>query len=218
MSKITRMIFVRHGESQGNLERHFYGNFDKGLTDLGRAQANAAGEYILENYKLDKAYASDLGRAYETGTIIAAKQGLSPIPYVGVREIYAGIWEDMHFDEIAVVHEKEYSVWKTDIYNARPNEGEPVKDLCLRVRDAVWAIAEKNIGKTVLVATHATPIRSLVCEWNHVGYECMKDFPWVMNASVSVIDYDIEAHTVTPVVIGEAGFMGEMKTTLPKNV
>ncbi len=215
---MTRMIFVRHGESIGNLERRFYGNFDRGLSELGKKQAEKTGEYLLENYKLDIAYASDLGRAFETGSIIAAKQKLSPIPDMGLREIYAGVWENMLFDEIMVKYEKEYYIWKNDIWNSRPVDGEAVRDLCVRVREAVWKIAEANDGKTVLIATHATPIRTLECEWLGVPYETMKDHPWVKNASVSVIDYDTEKHTVTPVVIGEAEFMGDMITALPKNI
>ncbi len=215
---MTRMIFVRHGESIGNLERRFYGNFDRGLSELGKKQAEKAGEYLLENYKLDIAYASDLGRAFETGSIIAEKQGLSPIPDMGLREIYAGVWENMLFDEIMVKYEKEYYIWKNDIWNSRPVDGEAVKDLCCRVREAVWKIAEANDGKTVLIATHATPIRALECEWRGEPYENMKDHPWVKNASVSVIDYDVEKHTVTPVIIGEAEFMGDMITALPKNI
>ena len=215
---MTRIIFVRHGESVGNLEHRFYGNFDKGLTPLGRQQADKAGEYILENYKLDIAYASDLGRAYETGEIIAKKQGLTPIPDKGLREIYAGVWENMLFDDIMTEYADEFEVWKNDIYNSKPTDGEKVCDLASRVKKAVWAIAEKNVGKTVLIASHATPIRTLGCEWRGEPYENMKDHPWVKNASVSVVDYDTEKHTVTPVIIGEAEFMGDMTTTLPKNI
>lgn len=215
---MTRMIFVRHGESVGNLEKRFYGNFDKGLTDLGRRQADKAGEYILKNYKLDIAYGSDLGRAFETGEIIAKKQGLTVIPDKGLREIYAGVWENMLFDDIIAEYSEAYGFWKNDIYNSQPVDGEMVCDLCKRVKEAVWSIAEKNDGKTVLIATHATPIRTLECEWRGEPYENMKEHPWVKNASVSVIDYDIEKRSVTPVVIGEAGFMGDMITELPKNI
>jgi len=215
---MTRMIFVRHGESVGNLEKRFYGNFDKGLTELGRRQADKSGDYILKNYKLDIAYGSDLGRAYETGEIIASKQGLTVIPDKGLREIYAGIWENMLFDDIVVKYEKAYGFWKNDIYNSQPVNGEKVCDLCIRVSNAVWQIAEKNDGKTVLIATHATPIRALECEWRGEPYECMKDHTWVKNASVSVIDYDIKKRTLTPIVIGEADFMGDMITELPKNI
>lgn len=215
---MTRMIFVRHGESVGNLEHRFYGNFDKGLTELGRKQAEKTGEYLFKNYKIDIAYASDLGRAFETGCIIAKKFGLEPIPDKGIREIYAGIWENMLFDDIAEKYADEYDIWRNDICRSHPTDGEKVCDLCDRVREAVWSIAGANDGKTVLVASHATPIRSLECEWRGEPYENMKDHPWVKNASVSVIDYDIDKHTVTPVVIGEAGFMGDMQTALPKNV
>lgn len=215
---MTRMIFVRHGESVGNLERRFYGNFDKGLTELGRKQADKTGEYLLEKYKLDIAYGSDLGRAFETGEIIAGKQGLRVIPDKGLREIYAGVWENELFDEIMVKYADEYAVWKNDIWNSRPVDGETVRELCERVKKAVWDIAQKNDGKTVLIATHATPIRTLECEWRGEPYEAMKDHPWVKNASVSVIDYDTENNTVIPVVIGEAEFMGDMITTLPKNI
>ena len=215
---MTRIIFVRHGESVGNLEHRFYGNFDRGLTDIGRQQADKAGEYILKNYKLDIAYASDLGRAYETGEIIAKKQGLTPIPDKGLREINAGIWENRLFDEIVTEFADTYHIWRTDIWNSAPNGGETVKELAARIKNAVWAIAEKNNGKTVLIATHATPIRTLECEWRHEPYENMKDRPWVKNASVSVVDYDTVSRTVTPVIIGEADFMGDMITALPKNV
>lgn len=215
---MTRIVFVRHGESVGNLERRFYGNFDKGLTELGRKQADKAGEYILKNYRLDVAYASDLGRAYETGAIIAGKQGLTPIPDKGLREIYAGLWENRLFDELVTEFADTYSIWKNDIWNSTPNGGEAVRAVAERVRSAVWSIAEKNNGKTVLIASHATPIRTLECEWRGEPYENMKDHTWVKNASVSVIDYNTENHSVTPVIIGEAGFMGDMITTLPKNV
>lgn len=215
---MTRMIFVRHGESVGNSERRFYGNFDKGLTELGKAQADKTGEYLLENYKIDIAYGSDLGRAYETGTIIAKKQNLEVIPDIGLREIYAGQWENELFDEIMVKYAEEYAVWKNDIWNARPVDGEPVRKLCERVRESVWKIAEANDGETVLIATHATPIRTLECEWRGKPYEKMSEHPWVKNASVSVIDYDINNHTVTPIIIGETSFMGDITTTLPKNI
>ncbi|MBR3995756.1 MAG: histidine phosphatase family protein [Clostridia bacterium] len=215
---MTRMIFVRHGESFGNHERRFYGIFDRGLTDLGKMQADRTGEYIAKNYKLDVAYASDLGRALDTGCRIASKQGLEVIADTGLREISAGKWENELFTDIQATYAADYDLWKTDIYNSCPTGGEAVKDLCERVRRAVWEIAEKNDGKTVLLALHATPIRSLECEWRGEPYENMKDHIWVKNASVSVVDYDIENHKVTPLVIGEAEFLADMITSLPKTI
>lgn len=215
---MTRMIFVRHGESVGNSERRFYGNFDKGLSELGKLQANRTGEH-LKDTEIHAAYASDLGRAYDTGLRVAAfHKGLEVIPCEGLREIYAGEWENMLFSEIETVYAEDYSVWRNDIWNSTPTGGEPVKVLCERVKKAVWEIADANVGKTVLLALHATPIRTLECEWLGEAYENMKNHPWVKNASVSIVDYDTEKRTVTPIVIGEIDFMGDLSTGLPKNV
>ena len=215
---MTRMIFVRHGESFGNLERRFYGHFDRGLTDLGKKQAEKTGEYIAKNYKIDVAYASDLQRAYDTGCRIASKQNLDVIAHKGLREISAGKWENQLFTDIEANFAKDYDLWKSDIYISRPTGGEAVKDLCDRIRETVWEIAKENDGKTVLLALHATPIRSLECEWRGEPYETMKDHIWVKNASVSVVDYDTTNHKVSPIVIGEADFLSDIATSLPKTI
>lgn len=67
---MTKFIFVRHGQSIGNLTGRYLGQFDGRLSELGIEQARRAAEY-LKDEKIDTAYASDLLRAYETGSIIA---------------------------------------------------------------------------------------------------------------------------------------------------
>ncbi len=212
---MTRMIFVRHGESTGNETHSFYGHFDGGLTERGRAQARAAAEF-LKDYKIDIAYGSDLSRAYETGTIIAEPHGLEVIPDKELREIYAGEWENLLFAEIGEKYPEEFALWKSDIWNAMPVGGEKVSAVAKRVRREVWRLARENDGKTVLIATHATPVRSLVCEWMGIADEQMREIDWVKNASVSIVDYDTENNTVKPVVIGEAEFLGEIATQFDK--
>ena len=212
---MTRMIFVRHGESTGNETHRFYGHFDGGLTERGRAQARATAEY-LKDYKIDIAYGSDLSRAFETGSIIAEPHGLVVIPDKELREIYAGEWDNLLFEEIGEKYPVEFGLWKADIWNAMPVGGEKVSDVAKRVRREVWRLARENEGKTVLIATHATPVRSLVCEWLGMADEQMKEINWVKNASVSIVDYDTENNTVKPVVIGEAEFLGDIATEFAK--
>ncbi len=212
---MTRMIFVRHGESTGNQTHSFYGHFDGGLTERGRAQARAAAKF-LKDYKIDIAYGSDLSRAFETGTIIAKPHGLEVIPDKELREIYAGEWENLLFAEIGEKYPEEFGIWKTDVWNARPVGGEKVSELAARVRREVWKLARENDGKTVLIATHATPVRVLVCEWLGMADEKMCEIDWVKNASVSIVDYDTENNTVKPVVIGEAEFLGDLATQFVK--
>lgn len=213
---MTRIVFVRHGESTGNEKRRFYGHFDGGLTERGKCQADKTGEF-LKGYKFDVAYASDLSRAYETGCRIAAyHEGLEVIPDKNLREIYAGVWENMRFEEIYENYLEEFTVWRNDIWNSCPVDGESVKELTKRIRDEVWKIAKEHEGQTVLLALHATPIRTLSCEWYGIPYEKMAEIDWVKNASISVVDYDVENNTTSVVLFGEASFMGDMATSLPK--
>ena len=214
---MTRMIFIRHGESTGNLTRHFYGQTDGALTDKGRAQAAMTAEH-LKDVHIDAAYASDLCRAYETGKIISEPHGLSPIPSKELREIFAGEWENMGFEEIYEKYPETFGIWMHDIVNSTPDGGEPVRHLAERIKREVWRIAEENDGKTVLVAIHATPIRALQCEWEGLPLEGMNSIHWVPNASVSIVNYNIKTHTVRPEIIGDASFMGDLMTTLPKSV
>ncbi|MBR2340767.1 MAG: histidine phosphatase family protein [Clostridia bacterium] len=216
---MTRIIFVRHAQSVGNSERRFYGHYDKGLSELGLRQAELVGEF-LKDCKIDAAYSSDLSRAFITGeNIVAHHKGLTLIPDRRLREIFAGDWENQLFDELLVKYPREYGiVWKTDIGRAHPVNGESVMEVADRIRKRVWEIAKENEGKTVLIATHATPIRTLACEWKGVDYTDMKDIPWVKNASTSIIDYDTENMTTHIVIYDESSYLGDIATSLPKTV
>lgn len=214
---MTRMIFVRHGQSSGNLEKRFYGHYDGALTKMGIEQAKKTAEYLKDTH-IDVAYASDLVRAFETGRIIAEPHGLVPTPDRELRELYAGEWENIPFEELPKRYPESIRVWVTDIGNSRPDGGESVRELSERIRRAVWRIAEENEGKNVLIATHATPIRMLACEWFGKTVEEAQGVEWVKNASVCIVDYDIAAHTTMVELYDEASFMGDMITTLPNSL
>ncbi len=217
MISITRMIFVRHGESTGNLLRRFYGHTDGELTEKGIEQAKIAAEY-LKSVHIDTAYASDLIRAYETGRIICEPHGITPIPDKELREIFAGEWENLVFEEIFEKFPDGFGVWCNDLAACRPDGGESVAELAERIKAEVWRIAEANDGKTVLIAIHAIPIRALECEWRGLPLSAMTTLTWVPNASVSIVNYDTSVHTVIPEVIGDASFMGTLITRLPDNL
>lgn len=214
---MTKLIFIRHGESMGNEQRRFYGQFDGALTDKGREQARMTADF-LKDVHIDIAYASDLCRAFETGKIIAEPHGLQVIPEPSLREICAGEWEDLPFSDLLERYKEDFDVWMNDTVNSRPTGGESVREMAARIDAAVWKIAEENDGKTVLIATHATPIRSLIPGWKGEPIEYLNEIKWVPNASVSVVSYDTAAHKAEAEVIGEASFMGEIVTKLPDNV
>lgn len=214
----TRLVFIRHGESLGNIESRFYGHYDGPLTDKGRLQAEMAAEH-LRDMPIDAAYASDLQRAYDTGKrIMEYHPGIELTADARLREIRAGEWENVPFAELTRKYPGEYGLWMTDLYRARPVGGESIAELARRVHDAVWDIARRHAGMTVLIATHATPIRTLQCEWTGIQYERIQDIRWVQNASVSIVDYDIEAESTQLIVLGDASFQGDNATAIPTDV
>lgn len=183
----TTLIFVRHGESDANGSGFFAGQLDIALSQRGLQQAQQTARYIWENYKVDAVYSSDLQRAFRTAQPIAEACGKEIVATEQLREIFAGSWQCLCFDELQTRYADDYGIWLKDIGKAHPTEGESVEALSLRIWKAVQDIAQREQGKTVVIVTHATPIRTLLCRLKNLGLEQMKQIPWVSNASVTVI-------------------------------
>ncbi len=212
----TRLIFVRHGESEANLAGVFVGHQNSPLTEKGHAQAEMTAEF-LKDEKIDVFYASDLIRAADTGRHIAARHGAEIILNEHMREICGGEWENKKFADLPSLYPEEYGLWLSDIGKAAPHGGESVRALYERITAEAAKIARENMGKTVLIATHATPIRALTCLWRQTAPEDMRLIPWPHNASVSTADY-YEDGRIELVSADVFDFMGEDATALPKNV
>lgn len=187
---MTTLILVRHGQSLANAQKFFAGQTDAPLTPRGVEQAELTGRAVAERYPIQRVYASDLQRAFQTAHSAAEILGLPVQPEQGLREIYAGQWEGVTFETLMKRHETDYRTWRENIGQARCTGGESVKELACRVEATLRRIAEDNPEKTVLIGTHATPIRammSLVATGSVAG---MKDIPWVTNASFSELIYE----------------------------
>ena len=190
---MTTFYIIRHGQSMGNLQKVFWGQMDGPLTETGKKQAQITADY-LRDVHFDAAVASDLMRAYDTGAIIAAPHGLTVKPEKGLREINAGVWEGVPFADLPVRYPEDFSLWMSDIASSRPTGGESVRELADRIEATMWRLAEEYEGKTVLLASHATPIRTQICRWKNEPLSKMQTIGWVPNASVTFVDYDTARH------------------------
>ena len=213
---MTTLLFIRHGESQANRQKIFAGHMNADLTEVGMAQAEKAAEYIADHYKVDAVYASDLMRAYKTGKAAADRLGLPITSTEQLREIRAGEWDGKLFDTIPNLFPDDFALWMSDIGNSKCTGGESVRQLGERIVAAVTEIAKSNDGKTVLIATHATPIRVTQCLLGGHTLDEMKNIPWVSNCSVTEIHYlDGKWELVK---IGYDKHLADLKTVLPANV
>ncbi len=187
---MTTLLLIRHGQSVANFELKFVGHKDADLTETGLNQAQRTAEFLKTKYVVDKVYASDLKRAFKTGKAVADVYNVDIISDTNLREIYAGDWEGNKFNDLVNMFEHEYNVWLQDIGNAHPNNGESVKQLGERIYSELTRIAEQNNDKTIVIATHATPIRVMQSLVQTKGLADMKNIPWVSNASVTELFFD----------------------------
>ena len=186
---MTKLIIIRHGESLGNAKLSFLGHTDWDLSETGYKQAERTADF-LDNVKIDVVYSSDLQRAYNTGLPVAKRRNLEIIKTKELREIYAGKWEGMKFIEIKQTFPENHAIWMNDIGNAVCDGGESVAELQIRVKNELDRIVKENPNKTVCIATHATPIRTMLCIWHGLPITEAKNFNWVGNASVTIINYN----------------------------
>ncbi len=213
---MMKLILIRHGESEANEMGLFAGHLDVDLTERGLKQAELTAEYVVSHYVVDKVYASDLKRAYKTGEAIAKKAGVPIISRQDLREIGAGDWDGKRFDELDKLYPKDFGIWYSDLPHAHCTNGESVAEVAERVYGAMLEIARENDGKTIVLASHATPVRTALAMIHPEGLESMYTLGWVPNASVTVLCYDGGQWAVE--VIGEAEHLAELKTVLPTNV
>lgn len=202
---MTRLIFVRHGQSEANEKGFFAGHTDVTLTPLGLKQAEELKGFILKNYKIDGVYSSDLTRACQTIQPTAEGLNLPIIKDESLREINGGKWEGLSIEEIAERYPNDYFTWHSDIGLSCCTGGESVKELQKRAIAAVSKIATENSGKTLLICTHGCFLRAMQCYWQDSTLEQMKDVEWVPNASVTEVIYDNGG--IRTLRVGETSFL-----------
>ncbi|MDP4118627.1 MAG: histidine phosphatase family protein [Bacillota bacterium] len=211
---MTRLYFVRHGESEGNFEKRFLGQLDRDLTPKGRRQAELTAEYFRDA-GINAIYSSDLKRAVNSAEKIGKATELKVIERRELREIYAGLWQEKTFDELA--KDAAYDVWLNDIGNAKCPGGETVKKLQERIAQETDRILKKHQGENVVIVTHATPIRIMKCLWLGIPLSMAHTVKWVPNCSITVVDYNDSGECFVA-LDGYDKQLGELSTSFGANV
>lgn len=157
------IFFVRHGATEWNRQRRWQGMSDVPLSELGRAQARACGEYLRSLIQSPAAiYTSDLSRARETGEIIASVYGLGVIANPRLREAHVGLWNGLEIEESFRTHGKLIRAWREDPWIRLPDT-EPLGEVQRRSSAFLNHLGETHEGESVVVVSHALFIRTLVC-------------------------------------------------------
>jgi 2,3-bisphosphoglycerate-dependent phosphoglycerate mutase len=167
---MAKLVLLRHGESQWNLENRFTGWIDVPLSANGEAEARRAGEELrAAGFHFDIAFTSVLQRATKTLDIVLEVLGQAGIPVLGdeaLNERHYGDLQGLNKAETAAKFgEEQVHTWRRS-YDVPPPHGESLKDTAARTlpywREKI--LPELKAGKDVLVVAHGNSLRSIVME------------------------------------------------------
>lgn len=180
---IMKVYFVRHGQSEANLNKRFAGQSDAKLTDLGRTQAEQV-RPILAGIPFDKVYSSDLSRAYDTQTI--ALPGYEAEKLSQIREIDVGNLVGKSIAAIAALHGGVSPTARTGDYT--PFGGENWQMMDVRI-GAFLKMLEQQPYENVAVFAHRGVLMSALRNVLETSA-----FPagaiFCDNCAVNVLEYD----------------------------
>ena len=212
----TTLIFVRHGESEGNKNGRYNGQLNLPLSDIGKSQAEKTAEF-LDKFNIDVIYSSDLSRAYDTALATSKRQNIPIISSKEIREIFGGKFEGLEYAKIKDIYPEEYNSWINDMANCQCPDGESVKDVYLRVSNKISDIILNNKDKTILIVTHGLPLRIMSTVWYKKSLSEIRDFEWMKNASVTVVNYD-DINKPEVILYDEHSHLNDLITELPSNI
>ncbi|MBR1580715.1 MAG: alpha-ribazole phosphatase [Selenomonadaceae bacterium] len=158
---MTKLILIRHGETEWNARHMFQGHSDVELAPEGVHQAHLlAAHFPVE--LINAVYSSDLHRARMTAEIIAEKFNFELRLDQRLREASYGNWEGRSFEELALAHPNEFKTFFLDPDAFTPEGGERFADVQTRAMAALNEIVNAHPHQTAVVVTHGGIIRTLI--------------------------------------------------------
>ncbi|MFF9766296.1 bifunctional RNase H/acid phosphatase [Streptomyces sp. NPDC014636] len=157
-------VLLRHGETPLTPQKRFSGSggTDPSLSDAGRAQAQRVAEALARRGTIQSVLASPLARTRETAGIVAARLGLDVTVEDGLRETDFGAWEGLTFGEVRERHPEDLNAWLADPQARPTGGGESFAETAARIAATRDELVAAHAGRTVLLVTHVTPIKTFV--------------------------------------------------------
>jgi broad specificity phosphatase PhoE/ribonuclease HI len=159
--RATRLLLLRHGQTELSVQRRYSGRGNPSLTELGRQQADAAARYLGYRGGISAVVSSPLQRCYDTATAAAKALGLDLTVDDDLIETDFGAWEGLTFAAAAERDPELHRQWLRDT-STEPPGGESFDHVNQRVCRARDRIVGEYEGTTVLVVSHVTPIKMLL--------------------------------------------------------
>ncbi|WP_053758530.1 bifunctional RNase H/acid phosphatase [Streptomyces sp. AS58] len=157
-------VLLRHGETPLTPQKRFSGSggTDPSLSDAGREQAARVAEALAARGTIQAIVASPLARTRETAGVVAARLGLEVSIEEGLRETDFGAWEGLTFAEARERHPDDLNAWLASPEAEPTGGGESFAATATRIAATRDKLVAAYAGRTVLLVTHVTPIKTFV--------------------------------------------------------
>ncbi|MEU1230623.1 bifunctional RNase H/acid phosphatase [Streptomyces sp. NPDC005828] len=164
MGAPATFVLLRHGETALTPEKRFSGSggSDPELSAAGTRQAEAVAEALAARGTIQEIVSSPLARCRRTAGAVAARLGLDVRIEQGLRETDFGAWEGLTFGEVRERYPEDLDAWLASPKAAPTGGGESFATVARRVAATRDRLTAAYAGRTVLLVTHVTPIKTLV--------------------------------------------------------
>jgi probable phosphoglycerate mutase len=192
----TKLLLIRHGETDDNQRRVFQGQSGRGLNARGRDQATRlAARFERVGLRAAALYCSDLERAQETADLLSGTLKLAPTADPALREVHVGAWQGLGYDEIAARYPEEWAAWRGGV-DFKRGGGETYAELGDRVTAAIDRIASAHAGETVAIVSHGAAIKVFVGRVLGLDTLALRRYRVAENTGVTLVVRDGEVDTL----------------------
>lgn len=205
---MTRVVFIRHGQTEWNINGKYQGQSDVPLSPVGIKQAEKlAADFPVA--AINAVYASDLERAMVTAKKVAAKFNLEVQPEPAFRELSFGDWEGLTYQEIV-------SKWPEAMKNflkhpdiLKVPHGEIFLQVQERASQRLQELIAKHNDETIVITAHGAVLRTLLATAMHIPLQYL----WSIrqfNTAVSIVTYN-EDGSNTIELLNSTAHLGELR-------
>jgi broad specificity phosphatase PhoE/ribonuclease HI len=183
----TRLLLVRHGETEASREFRQCGRSDLPLTEAGLAQARAAARRLGARRNITQVYSSPLRRTTQTATAVADALGLPVRTDERLIEMDFGEWEGLTGQEIQDRDPRLRERWLAEPTTLAPG-GESFAQVAARVDAFINDVVTEHPGEEVVLVSHVTPIKIALKAALGTGWELLTRL-FLDVASLSVVEF-----------------------------
>ncbi len=205
---MTRIYFIRHGESTANAEGIFQGISDMPLTQRGLVQ----GEHLAKHFAsipLEAIYASPLIRAQKTAHLLASHHpGLAVVTDPALLEVSGGNLEGVPIAKLQTHFTEELDVWTNRpwVHVAPGATDGGVPGAYLRMQEVIARLVKQHPNQTVAIVAHGLILRIFNCIAKGLQLEQMNEIGWGENTCYTCVDFD-EALTPTLIALNKCSHL-----------